>query len=157
MATVTELRGELIDLIEATFQTTDPDETSVFAAIHDGRLPRLMGDDAAYCGVSPESQIPRMGQMNDQEITVLVQFYLKYEKTQPIDPKLVLSPADVEDVVEQFQQAVQEAIGSGSTSGRWYYNITQVQYPPDPVGQKTRAEVTITAHGNNPAIIETTP
>lgn len=154
MAVLTDLREELTELIEDTFQTPGP---AVFDAIHDGRLPRLMGEDGAYCGISPESQVPRMGQMNDQELTVTVQFYLKYEKTVPIDPKLVLSPADIEDVVERFQQAVQGAIGSGSTSGRWYYNITQVQYPPDPLGQRTRAEVTVVAHGSNPAIIETAP
>lgn len=156
---LTDFRAELIDLIEDTFEADpdDPVDPPLFAAIHDGRLPRLMGFDGNYCGVSPESQTPTFGQGLDQQTQVLVQFYMKYEKTRPIDPTLVLSPAPVEEVVERFQKAVQDAIGEGSSGARWFYNVTAINYPPDPVGQRTRAEVTVTAHGNNPAIVETAP
>ena len=146
---MTEFRQELIDLITATFTATP------FDRIADGRLPRLLGADGDYVGVSPESQSPTPQQHLDQQTVVLVQFYMKYEKTRPIDPTLVLSPAAVEDVVQKFQVAVQSAIGTGSTGERWFYEITSINYPADPVGQKTRAEVTVTVRGQNPAIIET--
>lgn len=86
---------------------------------------------------------------------MLVQFYMKYEKTRPIDPMLVQSPGPVEDAVQQFQIAVQDAIGTGSTGERWFYTITDISYPNDPLGQKTRAEIRVVARGTNPAIIET--
>ena len=153
---LTDFRTELIDLITDTFEP-DPGDDPLFPEVFDGRLPRLMGYDGNYCGVSPETQTPTLSQQLDQQTAVLVQFYMKYEKQKPIDPKMVLSPAVVEETVERFQQAVQDAIGANSTGGRWYYGITSINYPPDPTGQKTRAEIIVTAHGSNPAIIETTP
>lgn len=153
---LSDFRAELIDLIETTF-AVDPHETPLFAAIHDGRLPRLMGHDGNYCGVSPDTQTPTMGQGLDQQTAVTVQFYMKYDRDKPIDPMKVLSPRPVEEVVERFQKAVQDDIGSNSSGARWFYNVTSISYPLDPTGQKTRAEVVVTAHGNNPAIVETTP
>lgn len=153
---LTDFRTELMDLIETAF-AVDPGDPPLFEKIHDGRLPRLMGADGNYCGVSPESQTPTLNQGLDQQTQVLVQFYMKYEKTKPIDPTLVLSPKPAEEVVERFQRAVQDAIGSNSTGARWFYNVSSIDYPPDPVGQRTRAEVRVTAHGNNPALLETTP
>lgn len=146
MSTLSEFRDEVITLIETTFPTE-------FESVLPGKLPRLMGHDGAYVGVSPLRQSPRAQQMNDQELTILVQFYLEYPKSKPIEPKLVLDPSAVEDVVEQFQAAIEEdGAGSGTTTGRWYYNLTNVDYPDDPIGQKTRAEVTLVSHGTNPAI-----
>lgn len=144
-ATATEFRSDLIDLIEDTFD----DQFEVLP----GKLPRLMGTDGDYCGVSTQRQAPKTGQMNDQEITVLVQFYLEYPTTKPIDPKRVTDPAAIETVVEAFQQAIEDnGRGSGTTTGRWYFNLTNVEYPDDPIGQKSRAEVTLVSHGTNPAI-----
>lgn len=153
---LTDFRADLIELIEETFEP-DPGDDPLFAEVHDGRLPRLMGSDGNYCGVSPETQTPRMGQTLDQETAVLVQFYMKYDKDKPINPKKVLSPGPVEAVVERFQRAVQDQIGVDTSSERWFFDITSISYPPDPTGQKTRAEIVVTAHGNNPAIIETAP
>lgn len=151
-STLTEFRDDIIALIEAEFQDADPDE-STFVEVLPGKMPRLMGSDGAYAAVSPVRQAPRPQQMNDQEITVLVQFYLEYPKTKPIEPKRVLDPSGVEDVVERFQRAIEDnGRGSGTTSGRWYFNLTGVDYPDDPIGQKTRAEITLVAHGTNPAI-----
>lgn len=147
-AMLTEFRQELIALIETALPTT-------FTAIKDGRLPRLMGEDGNYAGVSPDSQSPAIGQGLDQQTSVLVQFYMAYEKTRPIDPTLVLSPAPIEEAVQTFQEAAQDAIGSGSTGERWYYTITAINYPADPIGQKTRAELTVVARGGNPAVVET--
>lgn len=162
-AMLTEFRSDLIDLIEQTFAPdppVDPDDPlpePLFAEVHDGRLPRLMGFDGNYAGVSPETQTPAPGQGLDQQTSVLVQFYLKYDKDKPINPKKVLSSAPVEEAVERFQRAVQDEIGAGTSGSRWFYDITAIAYPPDPTGQKTRAEITLTAHGNNPALIETVP
>ena len=144
-ATATEFRSDLIDLIEDAFD----DQFDVLS----GKLPRHMGSDGDYCGVSTARQAPRSGQMNDQEITVVVQFHLQYPKEKPIQPKLVTDQSAIETVVETFQAAVEDnGRGSGTTSGRWYFNIVGVDYPDDPIGQKSRAEVTLVSHGTNPAI-----
>lgn len=165
MPTITELRSEIIDLIEATFQT-DPDPPvppaestfePLFTAVEDGSLPRHKGHDGNYAGVRPESQIPVNGQQLDHRTTLTVQFYMKYEKTKPIDPDLVLSPEPVEDAVERFLEAVRETIGQNTSGRRWYYQYTGTTYPPDPIGQRTRAEITLVADGNNPALVETVP
>lgn len=154
MPAMTDFRATLIELIEDTFQQ-EPDP--LFAEVHDGRLPRLMGSDGNYAGVSPDNQAPTPTQRLDQQTTVTVQFYMKYEKTKPINPKLVLSPALAESTVETFQTAVREQIGEDTSGERWFWDITAIQYPPDPIGQKTRAEITLVARGNNPALVETTP
>ena len=144
-ATATEFRNDLIVLIEDTFD----DQFEVLS----GKLPRHMGSDGAYCGVSTQRQAPRSGQMNDQEITVLVQFHLQYPKERPIEPKRVVDPTAIETVAEAFQLAVEDnGKGSGNTSGRWYFNIIGIDYPDDPIGQKSRAEITVVSHGTNPAI-----
>ena len=152
---LTEFRTELIDLIDATFNDVIPPDEPVFVAVHDGRLPRLMGADGNHAGVSPEAQSPSFASQLDQQTSVLVQFYMKYEKSRPIDPLLVQSPAPVEEAVQKFQEAVQDAIGTGSTGARWFYTITDIAYPNDPLGQKTRAEIRVVARGTNPAITET--
>lgn len=161
MATsATAFRQEIRNLLIATFYAPPaPGDTPAPAApfeqgVKDGRLPRLFGFDGGAIGVYPRSQSPKIGQMNDLQTEVVVQFYGRYQKKRPIDPKLVVSPAAIEAAVEKFQTAVQGKLNTGSTASRWFYNVTGVSYPTDPVGQITRAEVTLQVHGSNPAIVE---
>lgn len=148
---LTDFRTEIRDLIEvewpARFDWLDAEHPGT-----PGKLPRLVGYDGEYAGVYPNQQNPRG---IDLESTVIVQFYLAYNKTKPIDPKWVADPAVIEETVNRFQEIVKDAIGGG-TGARWFYNITAIDYPPDPVGQITRADITLAVRGTNPAILETT-
>jgi hypothetical protein len=123
-----------------------------WTAIHDNLHPAV-GQEGTRIGISPEEETPAAGNMYQNNISVTVKFYRRWDAdvdvTKKVDPRLISQHAF------RFQKAMLAYRGP-NTGGAWYFNLMRIRYPNDPTGNKTRFEADIVAYGNNPALIETT-
>lgn len=116
-----------------------------------GRLHPAVGDNGPVAGVYPDGE-GGAGQIAART-RVVVQVYGRWTKR--VDVKAVVDPSQIEDWAWRFRRALQ---GKRVTDGQhvWWFDLVDVRYPDDPVGQKTRFEATVEAVGPNGAIVETT-
>lgn len=130
------------------------DEWSVegWTAIHDNLHPAI-GQEGTRIGIAPEEETPRAGNMLFNDIVITVKFYRRWDPD--VDYTKKVDPHDIAAHAERFRRAV-KAAGDPRTGAVWYFNITRIRYPNDPVGNKTRFEADIVAYGNNSALVETT-
>lgn len=142
----TEARLQLNAIINAEFAPEN------FVVIND-HLHESLGNGGTRLGTSPNRSRPLAS--NDLVMTheILFQFYGRWKDD--IDPTTKVDPLVIETYAERFMRAL-EASAHAGTDRMWYYRVTEINYPQDPTGNKTRFEATILAYGNNPVLVETT-
>lgn len=123
-----------------------------YTAIHDNLHPAV-GQEGTRIGIAPEEESPRGGNMVQQDTVVTVKFYRRWDAD--VDPTKKVDPRVISEFADRFRNALRNASTPG-TSKVWYFNLTRLVYPNDPTGNKTRFEATVTAYGNNAALVETT-
>lgn len=139
----TEARAALKSLIESAFSAEG------FTVAND-HLHESLGNKGTRIGVSPNRSSPTSSNNFVLEMQIFVQFYAKYKLE--IDPLQSVDPATIEGYAERFREALRT--GDPNTSRVWYFQLTNLNYPLDPTGNKTRFEATVVARGNNTALLE---
>lgn len=142
----TSARDALI-LILATEFATDG-----FPVLSD-KLHGSLGADRTVIGVYPERTVASPGQKLVAEMSLVVQFYGKYDLK--VDPRQAVDARWIEERAERFRRALRPNTDP-RTGELWYFSLDRMEYPDDPTGNKSRFEAYITARGNNTALIETT-
>lgn len=142
----TEARAALKAIIDAEFAVEG------FTVLND-RLHESLGNNGTRLGISPNRE--RLLSGNDTVLTVEIffQFYGKWNEE--IDPTTKVDPAKFENYAERFRRAIEAASHVGD-SHLWYFRLLEVNYPPDPTGNKSRFEATLLGYGNNAALVEST-
>lgn len=145
----TQARQSLIAVLESEF-------ASEAFPVLDDKLHSSMGGNAAttVIGVSPVRTVPASGRGGRYvaEMEVLVQFYMPWDKE--VDNEQQVSAAPVEAYADRFRRALKAA--DPNTGAVWYFDLSRVEFPDDPTGNKTRFEAYIVARGNNTMLLETT-
>lgn len=145
MSAYAEIADALAAIITLEF------EPEKFVPVHD-RLHESVGHDRTRIGISLDSQVPQTDNMLVLDTTVLVQFYGRYkldvDPDQKVDPRLVAARGERLMAAIRDHQAV-------PTNSFWYFNLSGIDYPSDPTGNKTRFEATVVAKAANPALHET--
>lgn len=120
-------------------------------AIHDNLHPAL-GQTKVWCGISPSYEAINARINVAQETWLEVKFYNMWK--QEISPDTVVDPRIITALAERFRNAVrsQRVAGDGQV---WYFDVTRVDYPNDPTGNKSRFVATVRAWGNNTGLVET--
>lgn len=140
----TTARLALINVIQTEFAT----EGFVVKGDH---LHESLGMKGTVIGVSPNRSRPNNSRYIELETTILVQFYGKWDKN--VNPEQSVDPTKIETYAERFRRALRTGDPNGNSV--WFFNLSDVNYPADPTGNKTRFEATVVAVGSNPALIET--
>lgn len=124
-------------------------------AIHD-KLHESLGYRRAEVGVSPVREAPMPGNEVVGLMYILVQWYDLWDKE--INNEQQVNPFPITEMADRFRRAVERysATTPGSTEV-WYFKVTEINYPDDPTGNKTRFEATVQAYGQNTGLMETAP
>jgi hypothetical protein len=124
-----------------------------FTAIHDN-IHEALGENAVAIGIAPLRETVRTSNAVIQETWVEVKFYDLWTKM--VDPAQAVSPFRITGFAHRFRQAVQDNRAAYEGSPEiWYFDVTNIEYPNDPTGNKTRFIATIRAYGDNAALLET--
>lgn len=123
-----------------------------FRVVHDNLHPAV-GAEGTRIGISPESEVPRTTNMIVNDIRLTVKFHGRFNGE--VDPNQRVDPRKVTNLAERFRRAIKRANQIGNQHV-WYFNLTSLQYPDDPTGNKTRFHATIVAEGQNSGLVETT-
>lgn len=145
-AQYTELADALKVIIDAEFAPEG------YTAAHDNLHPAV-GLEGTRIGLAPEEESPATANMLQQNTTVTVKFYRRWDAD--VDPTKKIDPRVIAVFAERLRKALRTA-NTASTGQVWFFNLVRVTYPNDPTGNKTRFEATIVAYGNNQALVETT-
>lgn len=126
--------------------------TEGYAAIHDNLHPAV-GQEGTRIGIAPESEEARPGRAIQNDMSITVKFYRRWDAQ--VDENKKVDPRPISEFAERFRQAVRgnDRIGTDSA---WYFNLLRIRYPNDPTGNKTRFEADLVAYGTNSALTETT-
>lgn len=120
--------------------------------LHD-ELHESLGQDGIYVGIAPVRAVPVPNNRVAQHTLLHVQFFDLWEKR--VDPHMIVDPRRITDFAYRLQDAIRRA--SVTANGNmWYFQWEGTEFPRDPVGNKTRFDMTIRAWGNNAALVETT-
>jgi hypothetical protein len=144
-SSATEAREHLIRLLKVEYA---PERIPVLS----DRLHASVGNQGAKIGVSPVRETPWSRSAIALQTSILVQFYDNWD--QIIDPTQTVDPAKIENHAERFKRLLRD--NDPQTDHTWYFTLVELSYPPDPTDNITRFEATVTAWGNNPALVETT-
>lgn len=108
----------------------------------------------AVGGVYPERAAARPNQTIVQETYVIVQLFGYWKRE--ISPETVASPTQVEEWAERIRRRTHLAqANTPGQANRWFYEVQEVRYPPDPTGNITRLSATVRAFSDNTAVVET--
>lgn len=112
----------------------------------DGRLgPHMAHKTQSMGAISTASSTELPGQQVTNHI-IVIQLYLAMTPTENMTVSALANPGVIEDAVNTMMNslsAIQVAPGSGAS---WFLQPVDVQYPSDPNGQQTRAEVSVQAY-----------
>lgn len=125
----------------------------LWTAIHDNLHPAVGSTTGVRIGIAPEDETPRPGNMLQNDITITVKFYRRWDSE--VDPNKKIDPRPTTEYAERFRRALREA-NDPNTDSVWYFNLIRIRYPNDPTGNKSRFEADLVAYGSNSALIETT-
>lgn len=145
----TVLRGRLIEVLEAEF------ETEGIRFLND-KLHDSKGREGAIGAVYPG---PSNAQSNNElviEPTAYVQLFGKW--TAEVDPDKTIDPTPTEEWAERIRRACHSDGFEGVTGGDahlWWYSVTRIDYPPDPGGNISRLLATVMGKAQNSALTET--
>ena len=145
-AAITELRTALISIVEDEFSDVD-----WVGGVRPGKLYRALGEKGPYCGVSPVDANPTDRDYAVQRPTVLVQMWNRFDKR--IELENIVDPSVVEAWAERFQAAIRDDYPVSEKN--WFLRVTEVNYPDDPLGQKSRVTLTVVSDGPNATVRET--
>lgn len=131
--------------VKSIFATTFAAEGWTLA---DDKLLRAAGKDGTAAAVSPVLATERSNRVQELVVTVTVQLYLAFDpdpnENYVVDPNVIIGYAD------RLRRAMQSN-STGTTDDLWFLRLTNVSYPDDPTGNKSRFEATIEGHCLNPA------
>lgn len=116
----------------------------------DDKLLRAAGKDGTQLAVSPDSEHEDPRAVACLLIDVLFQLHLAYE-AEP-DEDIAVDPTIIEGYGDRLRRAFRTQ-SSGTTSDLWYLRVTDIDYPDDPTGNKTRLHATIQGRADNPAAL----
>ena len=122
-----------------------------WTAIHDNLHPAL-GQSGVRIGIAPDEETARSGRMIQNDISLTVKFYTRWDSDVDIDKKI--DPRIISEHAERFRSMLRDYDGP-NTDKAWYFNLIRIRYPNDPVGNKTRFEADLMAYGSNTAFVET--
>lgn len=114
------------------------------------KLHGSLGTEDAIIGIYPKRTRPWGRDHNVLDCEVVVQYFNNYNLE--VNPNESVDPAIIESKVDVLREKLKERI-EPATSNCWYFEITEVNYPDDPTGNKSRFEATVLARGNNTAMI----
>lgn len=140
----TDIRAYIKTAVEAEFSTEN-------FTVEDTKLLRAAGMD----GRNRVATSPVRARENDRvairlDVEVTLQMYLAFE-AEPDEDRTV-NPA----VIEGYGGRVRTCLAPNSamaTANLWGLRVTEIDYPDDPNGQKTRLEATIEGFADNPAAL----
>lgn len=120
--------------------------------VHD-RVHEAVGYKGPRIGIAPIRQPMNSRNKLVQETWIEIRYMGQWNKE--ITPDQTVDPRIVTEAAEALLNAIRmtDVTASGEM---WYFNVEQVEYPPDPTGNHTRFYVTLRAWGNNASLVETT-
>jgi hypothetical protein len=131
-----DIRARIKTVIETEFTTEG-------WTVTDDKLGRSTGmDGQTHVATSPIRSYEDRRRVIQLNIEVLLQVFLPYE----VDPS----------VIEGYGDRIRAAFGpnsSGNTGDMWGFRVTEISYPDDPTGNKTRLEAQILGYANNEAAL----
>lgn len=111
-----------------------------------------LGSAGTRIGVSPVREAPAAGNMVHLQTTLQVKFLGRYNLD--INPEQRVDPRVVVGYAERFRRRIEAArLQTGPTF--WFMNVTSIDYPDDPTGNKTRFVATVVASSQNSGLVET--
>lgn len=122
--------------------------------IRDDKLHGSIGQTGTVLGVYPERSVPQGNDAYINQMMIGVQFYGKYDLK--VDPEQSVSPATVETYADRFRTALRTRNPDVNTGAVWFFKLERIEFPDDPTGNRTRFEASLTAFGNNGALISET-
>lgn len=117
--------------------------------VRSDRLHASLGDEFPVIGVYPERTAPEPRNSYQNEFQLAVQYFNQYEKK--VDRQQTVDPAVIEDLAEKFRATLKAA--DPKTGAVGYFELSRIEYPPDPTGNMTRFVAYVTAYGNNSALV----
>lgn len=145
----TKLRHRIQAALEAEFST----EGIKFL---DDKLHDSKGREGAIGATYPGSTSTPLGNELVLEPTVYIQLFGQW--TPEVDPDRTIDPSPVEEWAERIRRALKADGNQGAVGADehlWFYQITRIDFPPDPGGNISRLMATVTGKAQNPALIET--
>lgn len=141
---MTELRNAIRTSVETEFA---PEGLTVL----DDKLHESMGTEAPIAGVYPEAERPHSSGV----VGIFIVGLQVFQRWDPqIDPAQKVDPALIEDWAWRLQRRMRpESTVNGENIS--YYVVSEVLYPDDATGNKTRFVATLTGFGHNPSLMET--
>lgn len=122
-------------------------------AVHDN-LHEALGQKRMAAGIAPVEDVVNQRNAVVQETWAEVKFYDIWKKE--ISPDTVVNPLKITAYAERFRNALRAArVLDPGTGQLWYFDVTRIQYPNDPTGNKSRFVATVRAYGNNSGLVET--
>jgi hypothetical protein len=143
----TEARKALIDMLAAEFAAEG-------FPIKDDKVHRSAGASGTVLGVYPNRTTSSQRDRYVSEMEMVVQLYGQYDLK--VDPQQAISPSRIEEFADRFRNALRTRNPDPRSPGVWYFTLERIEYPDDPTGNKTRFEATLTARGNNGALLSET-
>lgn len=123
-------------------------------AVENDKIGRSAGMEiasGARAACSPERAQPQAARMNVLEVPVVLQLYLAYE-AEP-DETIVVDPAVIEGYGDRIRRMFNGEASTGLDDDLWYLQLSRIEYPDDPTGNKSRLEAYISGFmGNPPAL-----
>lgn len=146
----TKLRHRINAALEAEF-------ASEGIKFLDDKLHDSKGRDGALGATYPGSTAVPLGNELVLEPTIYIQLFGQW--TAEVDPNLSIDPTPIEEWAERVRRALKADGNQGSTGADehlWYYQITRIDFPPDPGGNISRLVATVVGKAQNAALVETT-
>lgn len=146
------MAGAMTELRAAVKATVEAEFASEGLTVQDDKLHESLGIDAPIAGVYPEAERPH----SSGAVGIYIVGLQVFQRWDPqIDPTQKVDPAAIEAWAWRLQRRMRpESTVNGENIS--YYVVSEVLYPDDATGNKTRFVATLTGYGHNPSIMETT-
>lgn len=137
----TTARNRIINILETEFAADG-------LKVRSDKLNGSLGDTGHVAGVSPNVAASQRNNELVLQQEILVQVFHRYRAD--IDPEQKVDPSIIEAWADRFRRAckTQSAIADPDC---WFFNVSRIEYPDDPTGNKTRFNAYVTVYGNNTA------
>lgn len=143
-AASTLVRARVKEVVEAEFAAEN-------YTVEDDKLPRAAGRDGeARLACYPDREVESFQDVNVLEIEVVLQVYLAYEAVP--DETIARDPAEIEAVAARLRDAFQTE-SNGANPDFWFLRLSNIDYPDDPTGNRTRLEARFIARAQNTAAL----
>ncbi len=148
MTVVTDAYSTVANIIENVVLTEFSDEFNM--VVNHDRIHESVGiDGVTRVGISPEEE-SESGY--ESRLAILIQFYGTWRED--VDPLQVVDPRIITNKAERLKTALQAQRTVGASEA-WFFDVTNIRFPADPTGNKSRFEMGVSVRGNNTGLIET--